>query len=97
MESAGNVAVMPAAFPWSDWGTWTAWEATLPADRRGNRVFGNARVEDCAGTTAVGADPRRPLVVAGARDHLVVQAPAGLLVCRRDQADDLKKLLGGSR
>ncbi len=94
MESAGNVAVLPAAFPWSDWGTWASWEATLPADRKGNRVFGNARVRDCAGTTAVGADPRNPLEVEGARDHLVVQAPAGLLVCRRDQADDLKRLLG---
>ena len=93
MEKAADVAFVRAAFRWSDWGTWTAWEETLKPDARGNRVFGNARVERCRDTTAVGADPRRPLVVTGAEGHLVVQAPAGLLVCRRDQADDLKRLL----
>ena len=93
MESAARVAVARAAFSWSDWGTWTAWEATLKPDVRGNRVYGNARVSGCRDTTAIGADPRRPLRVADARGHLVVQAPAGLLVCGRDQAEDLKRLL----
>lgn len=93
MESARDVAVAEADFAWTDWGTWTAWEASLRPDARGNRVFGRAAVSDCRDCTVVGADPRRRLEVAGAEGHLVVQAPAGLLVCRRGQAEDLKRLL----
>ena len=55
LEKSPDVLVLPAAFPWSDWGTWTAWKSSLPADRNGNRVFGNARLDACWDCTAVGS------------------------------------------
>lgn len=93
MEKARNAAMTAARFRLTDLGTWTAWERILKPDARGNRRFGNARLVDCRDTTAVGADPRRVLRAEGMEGHLVVQAPAGLLVCRRNQAEDLKRLL----
>ena len=94
MEKAGNSAVLPVSFSWSDWGTWTAWEGSLKPDRSGNRVFGNARLDGaCRDTTAVGADPARPLLLSGARGLLAVQAPSGTLVCDRSRAEDIKSLV----
>ncbi len=93
MEKASNAAVLPASFSWSDWGTWAAWEASLKADRAGNRIFGNARLDACRGVTAVGADPSRPLILSGAKGLLVVQAPSGTLVSDRSRTEAIKTLV----
>jgi mannose-1-phosphate guanylyltransferase len=92
LEKAEDVWAVPAAFAWSDVGSWGAAADLLPADAAGNHVRGNVILESARGNVVV-ADTERPIVVAGISDCVVVQGPSGTLVCRKDMLDNLKALL----
>ena len=91
MERADNVAVIPAAFPWSDVGSWAELLEVLPADSEGNVVRG----------THIGLDTQRSLIFAltkpvatiGLSDLVIVDTPDVLLVCPRDRAQAVKQLV----
>ena len=91
MEKSRKVAVVPAAFRWSDVGAWPAVVDFQDKDGDGNALQGNAllvKSRDCA----VFAGDR---VVAGAglENLIVVDTPDALLVCRRDCAQEVKTLV----
>ena len=92
MEKAEDVWAVPAAFSWSDVGSWSAAEDLIPADAAGNHVRGDVTLGWARGNVVI-ADGGRPVVVAGLDDCVVVQGPSGTLVCRKDMLDNLKTLL----
>jgi mannose-1-phosphate guanylyltransferase len=92
MEKAEDVWAIPAAFSWSDMGSWAAAAELLPADAAGNHVRGDVALGRASGNVVI-ADAGRPVVVAGVSDCVVVQGPSGTLVCHKDMLDSLKALL----
>lgn len=96
MERAGNVAVVRAAFDWSDIGTWTSLSALSPADADGNRVVGEDVVLIGSRDCYVRAEGR--LVAAlGLEGIMVVDTPDALLVAHRDQAQAVKDVVATLR
>ena len=91
MERAPDVAVIPATFGWSDIGSWKELYEALAPDGASNVVRGEH----------IGIDTRRALVFGGKRlvatvgldDVVIVETDDALLVCRRDRAADVKKLV----
>lgn len=91
MEKSDRVAVVPARFAWSDIGSWTEIYGVLPRDAEGNAVRGDH----------VGLGTRDSLVIAtsrrvatiGVSDLVVIETPDVVLVCPRDRAQDVKKLV----
>jgi len=92
MEKAEDVWAVPATFSWNDLGSWLAAAELLPADASGNHVRGKVILGGARGNVVI-AESAAPLVVAGVSDCVVIQGPAGTLVCHKDMMDHLKPLL----
>ncbi|MFW6125177.1 MAG: sugar phosphate nucleotidyltransferase, partial [Pirellulales bacterium] len=92
MEKAGDVWCVPASFEWDDVGGWQAAARLLPADDAGNRVQGRVVLDGADGCIVLG-EGGRPVAVVGMSDCIIVQGPAGTLVCPKSAADRIKPLV----
>jgi mannose-1-phosphate guanylyltransferase len=81
------------ALSWRDIGSWPSFAETCPRDEDGNAVAAEkCLLLDTAGTLVAGSDPAHLVAVLGCEDLIVVHTPTATLVCRRDRAEDVKKL-----
>jgi mannose-1-phosphate guanylyltransferase len=94
LEKARGVRVVPFDVSWSDVGAWPALAEVVAADAEGNVCAGGARLalEDAHGNVVHA--PRGELVaLVGVRDLVVVRAVKALLVCPRERAQDVKRVV----
>lgn len=91
MEKARNILMIPARFAWDDVGAWTAIENHFPGDEAGNVLVGDAVSHAARGNLVYSRDHLTALV--GVENLIVVQADGVTLVCARDRAQDIKKLV----
>jgi mannose-1-phosphate guanylyltransferase len=91
MEGAQNVAVIPVDIGWSDVGSWATLLDILPGDEDGNVVTGHHLGLDTRRTLVY--SPHRLVATIGLEDMIVVDTGDALLVCRKDQAQDVKKIV----
>jgi mannose-1-phosphate guanylyltransferase len=90
MEKAGNIAVVPSDFGWSDVGSFGAIPEVRPADARGNVVGGKgALLVDSDGCVVLAGG--RPLAVVGMKDVVVVDAGDAILVVPKERSQDVRK------
>jgi mannose-1-phosphate guanylyltransferase len=96
MEGARDVAVIPAAsLGWSDVGSWDTLFDVLDHDQDGNIIFGKNFIGLDTHNSLVFADSADRLVVTiGVDDIVLVDTGDALLVCRRDQAQKVRQLVG---
>lgn len=92
MEKADRLAMVPGDFGWDDVGSWPALANHFPADGRGNVAVGQTVALDASRNIVVSGEGRLTALF-GVDDLIVVQAPGATLVCRKDRAQDLKKLV----
>ena len=90
MEKSSRVVVVPAAFEWSDVGSWKAVSELTPADRNGNRVLGQAMFVDSR-SCYVQSDSRMVAAV-GLDELVIVDTPDALLVAHNQHLQDVKKV-----
>ena len=93
MERAKSVLALKASFPWDDVGSWTALPYHLPTDKKGNTFQGHITAVDSEGTLAL-AEGGRPIALLGTKNLVVIDTPDALLVCPKDRAQEVKKLMG---
>ena len=91
MEKADNILMVRGKFDWDDVGSWTALGKYLARDTAGNAIRGSVERLDCRDNLVV-SDGRLTALV-GVRDLVVVQAENVTLVCAKDRAQDVKKLV----
>jgi mannose-1-phosphate guanylyltransferase len=91
MEKASRIAVVPASFGWSDVGSFTALPLVRPLDRHGNVVEGEALLIDVADSVILAGS--RPLAVVGVRGLVVVDAGDALLICPKERAQDVRRVV----
>ena len=91
MEKADNIVMACGTFAWDDVGSWTALEKHFPRDQDGNTLIGTCEQIDSSGNIIYSKD--RLTAVIGAENLVVVQAEGVTLVCPRDRAQDIKKLV----
>jgi len=91
MERTKKMALIPADFGWNDLGSWQALEEVMQKDKSGNILKGNTVALDCR-NTIVWAD-KRLVATLGLKDLIVVDTKDALLVCSKDKAQDVKKLV----
>ena len=90
MEKAGNLAVLPGSFGWSDVGSFGALPEVRAADERGNVVGGkNALVVDSDGCVVL--PHTRVLAVVGMKDVVVVDSGDAILVVPKEKSQDVRK------
>lgn len=91
MEKAGNIIMACGTFAWDDVGSWPALESHFAQDGTGNTVIGSVESLDASGNIILSGD--RLTAVIGVKDLVVVQAEGVTLVCPKDRAQDIKKLV----
>ena len=91
MEHADNILVAKGTFVWDDVGAWPAVANHFPADDAGNVGVGAVETDDCASNIVVSEDRLTALI--GVKDLIVVQAEGATLICHKDKAQDIKKLV----
>lgn len=94
--AAGQVATVPGDFGWYDVGDFDTLGQVLPGDERGNVVAGGpverALVRDSDGAVVLPAGGRL-VATLGVHDLVVVDTPDAVLVCPRDRAQEVRKLV----
>ena len=91
MEKAGNIAVVPCDFGWSDIGSWGAVSDALEADGAGNTASGPCVVMDSRNTHIESKD--RTVVALGLDNLLVIDTPDALLVADKSKSQDVSKVV----
>ncbi len=91
MEKTDRAAVVPADIGWSDVGSWTALEEVTEKNGKGNIVSGN--VIDIGSIDSVVYADQRLVATIGLRETIVVDTPDATLVCSKDRAQDVKKVV----
>jgi mannose-1-phosphate guanylyltransferase len=91
LEKARNVVVVPAQVGWSDIGSWAAVYELL-AKRPGDNIFsGYGQTLDAEGNFLW--SPKKFIAAVGVRDLVVIETPDALLICPRDRAQDVSKIV----
>ena len=91
MERTDKAAVIPADIGWSDVGSWTALDDVSDRNASGNVVSGN--VIDIGSRDSVIYAEKRLVATIGLHDTVVVDTPDATLVCSKDRAQDVKKVV----
>jgi mannose-1-phosphate guanylyltransferase len=91
MEKLSGTLLMPLPLQWDDVGAWDALARLLPADADGNVAEGEAVLLDSRGLIVSAGEG---LVAArGVADLIIVHTGDATLVCRRDDAEGVKRLV----
>ncbi len=91
MEKTDRAAVIPADIGWSDVGSWTALDEVSKRDASGNVITGN--VIDIGSRDSIIYAEKRLVATIGLRDTVVVDTPDATLVCSKERAQDVKKVV----
>ena len=94
MEKADNVYVLPSEFGWSDLGTWASIYQLAEKDYVGNAVIPSEKVIMYDSSNCMVNVPGEKLVVLqGLHDFIVVESNNTLLICPRDQEQNVKQVV----
>ncbi|HSD82891.1 MAG TPA: sugar phosphate nucleotidyltransferase [Anaerolineae bacterium] len=95
MEHADRVAVLPAGgLEWSDVGSWDSLFDVLLPDKNGNIVFAGHHIgEETHNSLVYGNRGERLVVTIGVDDLIIVDSGDVLLVCHKDQAQKVRKVV----
>ncbi len=91
MEKTDRAAVIPADIGWSDVGSWTALDEVSDRDAAGNVITGN--VIDIGSRDSIIYAEKRLVATIGLKDAVVVDTPDATLVCSKERAQDVKKVV----
>jgi len=93
MERAASVKVIPANFGWSDVGSWSALPEVIDADPAGNVSIATAGLISIDSTDSLVYGNGKMAALVGVDNLIVVDTPDAILVCRKDRAQDVKKVV----
>ena len=90
MEKVKDVEVIFSDFGWNDVGHWAALSDFMQGDKDDNIQCGKGFIESIQSSNNIVAT-QLPVVLIGMENCVVVQTDDALLVCARDQVQDVKK------
>ena len=92
MEKTRDAVVIPLDAGWNDVGAWSAvWEAS-EQDEHGNALHGDAIIHQASGNLVHAG--HRLVALVGVDDLVVVETKDAVLVTHRDQAQNVKHIVG---
>jgi mannose-1-phosphate guanylyltransferase len=91
MERVDDALVIPGDFGWDDVGSWDTLGALFPADAQGNIVKANHIGLETGECVIYSAD--KFIATIGIHHTVIVEAGDAILVCAKDRAQDVKKIV----
>ncbi|MDD5155736.1 MAG: mannose-1-phosphate guanylyltransferase [Candidatus Omnitrophica bacterium] len=92
MEKTGKAVLLPCDYGWLDLGHWKAMEELLRKDKEGNIFIGGKCIDVGSRSSLVWSDNRLVATI-GLNNMIVVDTEDALLVCSKDKAQDVKKVV----
>ncbi len=89
----GAVAVGAQSIGWSDLGSWEALVDILKKDKQKNILKGEVKQIKCRNTSVFGQ--KRLIATIGLEDIIIVDTPDALLVCRKEDSQEVKNIVTG--
>ncbi|MBE0637858.1 MAG: mannose-1-phosphate guanylyltransferase [Bacteroidales bacterium] len=94
MEKATNVYVLSADFDWSDLGTWGSLYDTREKDEYKNAVVGDDVMLYNTSNCIINMPKGKLVVLQGLDNYIVVEEDNALLICRKDDEQEIRKFVG---
>jgi len=91
MERSSDVVVVPGDFGWNDVGSWDSLGAIFRTDEQGNILRGENISIDTSNSVIYGNG--RLIAAIGLENMIVVETEDSVLVCHKDKAQDVKKVV----
>lgn len=91
MEKSQNIYTIPGTFGWDDVGSWLAVERIRKSNEFGNVVSGNIITINTKNCIIEGAN--KLIATVGLKDLIIVDTEDATLICDKDNASDIKKVL----
>lgn len=91
MEKAEDIYILSGSFGWDDVGSWLAVERLKTSNEFGNVVNGNVVTVDTRDSIIQGGE--KLIAAVGLENMIVVDTPDALLICKKEHAGDIKKVL----
>jgi mannose-1-phosphate guanylyltransferase len=91
MEKADKVLMLAGDFGWNDVGSWEAVYQLELKDEQGNCLEGQVLILDSQGCLV--HSPQKAVGLIGMKDLIVVDTPDALLICPRERAQEVKKIV----
>lgn len=92
LEKTKNQQVVEAEFSWDDVGAWDALGRVLKNDKNGNVAVGDANIFNSKNSVIYSGNSGQSVHLLGVEDLIVVTTPDAVMVCRKDQAQEVRKL-----
>lgn len=90
MENAKEIYVIPCDFGWDDVGSWNAVERYRKKDEYNNVFIG--KVKNVEGNNNLIMAKDKPIITVGIDDIFVVETDDVILLCKKDNIDNIKEL-----
>lgn len=95
LEHADDIYTVPGSFGWDDVGSWLAMERINPTNEFGNVMHGNLITVDTKNCILQGGE--KLIATVGVQNLIVVDTPDAILICQKENAEDIKKVLENLR
>ena len=96
MEHSKRIGLIPASFYWTDLGSWDALQEIFYKDARGNILDGDT-LDLNSRRICVFSRGNRLVCTVGVKDLVVADTADALLVCNKDNTQDVKKVVEALR
>ncbi len=91
MEKSNDIRVVPGEFGWNDVGSWDMMGVLHDADELNNIKVGNTLTIDT--TNSIVYSSGKFVATVGIDNLVVVETPDAIMVCPKDKAQDVKKIV----
>lgn len=95
LEHADDIYTLPGSFGWDDVGSWLALERINPTNEFGNVMNGNLITVETKNCILQGGT--KLIAAVGVQNLIVVDTPDAILICQKENVDDIKKVLENLR
>ncbi|MBO4547051.1 MAG: mannose-1-phosphate guanylyltransferase [Treponema sp.] len=95
MEKARDIYTLPGDFGWDDVGSWLAVGRIRTLDETNSAISGNVVAINCEHNIIQGG--KKLIAAVGLKDMVVVDTDDAILICSKESAGDIKKVLQSLR
>lgn len=91
MEKAEHIYIVPGTFGWDDVGSWLAVDRLQKSNEYGNVIMGDVISVNTRNCIIQG--DKKLIATVGLEDTIVVDTSDAILICHKDHAGDIKKVI----
>lgn len=93
MEKFEKTLVIPSDFGWNDIGSFPALADVFPGNENNSVVKGTEATELNSGNNIIFSTTGKKISLLGISDTVIVETPDDILICKKEEAQNIKKLL----